>query len=164
MAFEAYPKWITLPGSTSEILVQNATEHEAKNPADYAASLMETKASQRTVDEAIADERERCAVVASLFRNGKEIAEAIRKGGSPPSDNVTAFRATRRAQLAAEEAVKAADAAKPKPPTLAEVLKTGYSQSVAERIVTEQQAAFEAGYPPYGTNDPDDDDPLGVKS
>lgn len=41
-----------------------------------------------------------------------------------------------------------------KPPTLEVVMAAGYARERAERIVAQEQAKFEAGYAPYGTNEP----------
>lgn len=81
-----YPRYISNPSGPDkpEIKVETAEEHERVHPKDYAAFQDELDAvasGPPPFDPAasIAEERERCAVVAETFTSGGKIGMAIAK-------------------------------------------------------------------------------------
>lgn len=61
---------------------------------------------------------------------------------------------TAAVQKALAESAPVSHEGYPAPPSYAEVLQTGYSPTVAQMIVVEEQAKAAAGYKPYGPHDP----------
>jgi hypothetical protein len=53
-------------------------------------------------------------------------------------------------RLMNEDGTEADQGDKPKPPTLEEVIKAGYKEDAARKIVADEQLKFSKGLPPYG--------------
>lgn len=128
------------PRSEAEIRVENPAEHEARSPLDYALFTTEAPAVNvdevsRAVNNAVFQERLRCANIAAKWPGAKavaaEIASAIRKAPE---------------KVAAKAVAKASEI---KPPSKEEVLAAGYTPEAAVKIAQDEAAKAAAGEPPY---------------
>lgn len=138
--YQAYPKVIPKTGTNADLYVEY-TEVDPKTK--------EKVTKEKLVDQiTVKTEKEHKEKNMEHF-----LFEQSTKPATPVTVNQAEYNERERAAMVAERfpgGLEVAAAIRALPPSIQEVIESGYDQKMAAAIVIEEKRKYEAGEPPYG--------------